>query len=59
MIFGVPHDVHPTTLTYRDDLFRQAGIDLSQAKTWSLGFMVICIGMLCVTRHPIARDGRA
>jgi ABC-type glycerol-3-phosphate transport system substrate-binding protein len=34
VIFGVPHDVHPVSLTYRDDLYRQAGIDLSQAKTW-------------------------
>lgn len=33
-IFGVPHDVHPVTLTYRHDLFSQAGIDLAQAKTW-------------------------
>ena len=32
--FGVPHDVHPCTITYRDDLFSQAGVDLSQAKTW-------------------------
>lgn len=34
VIFGVPHDVHPTTITYRDDLFREAGVDLSQATTW-------------------------
>ncbi|WP_428939280.1 ABC transporter substrate-binding protein [Fontivita pretiosa] len=34
VIFGVPHDVHPVSLTYRDDLFRQAGIDLAQAQTW-------------------------
>ncbi len=33
-IFGVPHDVHPVGITYRDDLFRQAGIDLSGAQTW-------------------------
>lgn len=33
-IFGVPHDVHPVVLIYRDDLYRQAGIDLSQPKTW-------------------------
>ena len=33
-IFGVPHDVHPTTIVYRDDLFREAGVDLAQAKTW-------------------------
>ena len=32
--FGIPHDVHPCTITYRDDLFRKAGIDLSQATTW-------------------------
>lgn len=33
-IFGVPHDVHPVGITYREDLFREAGIDLSAAKTW-------------------------
>ncbi len=35
VIFGVPHDVHPVSLTYREDLFREAGIDLSTAKTWT------------------------
>jgi arabinosaccharide transport system substrate-binding protein len=35
VIFGLPHDVHPVTLTYRDDLYREAGIDLAQVKTWS------------------------
>jgi arabinosaccharide transport system substrate-binding protein len=34
LIFGIPHDVHPVTLTYRDDLYREAGIDLSTVKTW-------------------------
>jgi arabinosaccharide transport system substrate-binding protein len=34
VIFGVPHDVHPVSLTYREDLFREAGIDLSASKTW-------------------------
>lgn len=34
VIFGVPHDVHPVTLTYRDDLYREAGINLSTARTW-------------------------
>ena len=33
-IFGVPHDIHPCVVVYREDLFRQAGVDLSQAKTW-------------------------
>ena len=28
VIFGVPHDIHPVTLTYRADLFTEAGIDL-------------------------------
>ncbi len=35
VIFGVPHDVHPVTITYRHDLFTEAGIDLSQARTWA------------------------
>ncbi|HMO25324.1 MAG TPA: extracellular solute-binding protein [Tepidisphaeraceae bacterium] len=34
VIFGIPHDVHPVTLTYRADLFEQAGIDLAAADTW-------------------------
>ena len=33
-IFGVPHDLHPCVVVYRDDLFREAGVDLTQAKTW-------------------------
>lgn len=34
MFFGLPHDLHPVTITYRKDLFDQAGVDLEQAKTW-------------------------
>lgn len=34
IIFGIPHDVHPTTLTYRKDLFDQAGIDVESIQTW-------------------------
>jgi ABC-type glycerol-3-phosphate transport system substrate-binding protein len=34
IIFGVPHDLHPCTLTYRKDLFDQAGVDLEFAGTW-------------------------
>jgi arabinosaccharide transport system substrate-binding protein len=34
VIFGIPHDVHPVSLTYRRDLFDEAGIDLASAKTW-------------------------
>ena len=33
-IFGVPHDLHPCVIVYRDDLFREAGVDLTQARTW-------------------------
>jgi len=33
-IFGVPHDVHPVTVMFREDLYRQAGVDLEAAKTW-------------------------
>ncbi len=34
VIYGVPNDVHPVTLTYRSDLFRDAGVDIESAKTW-------------------------
>lgn len=34
LIFGLPRDVHPVTLTYRKDLFDQAGVDLEAARTW-------------------------
>ena len=33
-IFGVPNDLHPCTLTYRKDLFDQAGVDLGSAVAW-------------------------
>jgi ABC-type glycerol-3-phosphate transport system substrate-binding protein len=35
IIYGIPQDVHPVTLTYRKDLFDEAGIDPRQAATWS------------------------
>jgi len=34
VIFGVPHDVHPMTITYRHDLFAEAGVDLESSRTW-------------------------
>jgi arabinosaccharide transport system substrate-binding protein len=34
VIFGVPYDVHPVVIVYRDDLFREAGIDLAAMRTW-------------------------
>ena len=30
-IFAIPHDVHPTALAFREDLFREAGVDLIDA----------------------------
>lgn len=41
-IFGIPHDVHPVSITYRKDLFEQAGIDLSQCSTWNI-FRTACL----------------
>jgi multiple sugar transport system substrate-binding protein/arabinosaccharide transport system substrate-binding protein len=35
IIFGVPADVHPVTITYRKDLFDEAGVDLEGAKSWA------------------------
>jgi arabinosaccharide transport system substrate-binding protein len=34
IVFGIPHDIHPCTLTFRKDLFDQAGVDLESAGTW-------------------------
>lgn len=33
-IMGAPQDVHPMTITFRDDLFRAAGVDLATCKSW-------------------------
>lgn len=33
-IMGAPQDVHPMTITYREDLFREAGVDLAACLTW-------------------------
>ena len=33
-VFGIPHDVHPVSLTYRKDLYDAAGVDLAQCTTW-------------------------
>jgi arabinosaccharide transport system substrate-binding protein len=34
IVFGIPNDVHPMTITYRKDLFDEAGIDPQSAATW-------------------------
>jgi ABC-type glycerol-3-phosphate transport system substrate-binding protein len=41
-VLGIPHDVHPVSITYRKDLFDQAGIDLSAAGTWG-EFQDLCL----------------
>ena len=43
-IMGAPQDVHPMTITFRDDLFRAAGIDLASCRTWS-AFHQSCLAM--------------
>lgn len=42
VIFGVPHDVHPVTISYRKDLFDAAGVDLASARTWD-EFQLLCL----------------
>jgi arabinosaccharide transport system substrate-binding protein len=42
VIFGVPHDVHPVTISYRKDLFDQVGVNLASAKTWN-EFQELCL----------------
>ena len=33
-IFGIPHDLHPVVLLYRDDLFKAAGVEMTEVETW-------------------------
>jgi ABC-type glycerol-3-phosphate transport system substrate-binding protein len=40
--FGVPCDVHPVGIVYREDLFREAGVDLPAATTWP-AFQEACL----------------
>jgi arabinosaccharide transport system substrate-binding protein len=42
VVFGIPSDVHPVSLTYRRDLFEQAGVDLPSATTWP-AFQTACL----------------
>ena len=42
IIYGIPEDVHPVTITYRKDLFDEAGIDPRQAETWNR-FQKLCL----------------
>src|SRR5258705_13699342 len=42
VIFGVPHDVHPVTISYRKDLFDQVGVDPASASTWHQ-FQDLCL----------------
>jgi arabinosaccharide transport system substrate-binding protein len=42
VVFGVPHDVHPTGIMYRKDLFDEAGVDLASARTWPQ-FQEMCL----------------
>ncbi|HUB25196.1 MAG TPA: extracellular solute-binding protein [Tepidisphaeraceae bacterium] len=42
VIFGIPRDVHPVTLTYRKDLFDEAGVDLERVRTWPQ-FQTACL----------------
>jgi arabinosaccharide transport system substrate-binding protein len=59
VVFGVPHDVHPVSISYRQDLFDEAGVNLEEAKTWPQ-FHEMCLqfrdywrGRGYPTRHAI------
>jgi arabinosaccharide transport system substrate-binding protein len=41
-IFGIPHDMHPCTISYRKDLFDEAGVDLESATSWPI-FQTRCL----------------
>ena len=58
VIFGVPHDVHPVTITYRKDLFDEANVDLAAAKTWP-DFQAKCLEAQAFWRKQGHRHRRA
>jgi arabinosaccharide transport system substrate-binding protein len=33
-IYGLPHDTHPVVLIYNDTIWKSAGIDVAEIKTW-------------------------
>jgi arabinosaccharide transport system substrate-binding protein len=33
-IYGIPHDIHPVGLLYRDDIFRACGVNMDSVVTW-------------------------
>jgi arabinosaccharide transport system substrate-binding protein len=35
VLFGIPLGLHPVSITYRSDLFDEAGVDLAAATTWA------------------------
>jgi arabinosaccharide transport system substrate-binding protein len=58
LIYGIPEDVHPVTITYRKDLFDEAGIDLSHAATWT-DFQQKCLAFQTYWRTHGFRQRRA
>ena len=35
-LYGLPHDVHPVVLLYREDVYREAGIQFNLIETWEI-----------------------
>lgn len=33
-LYGIPRDIHPVSITFRRDLFKEAGVDLAACATW-------------------------
>jgi arabinosaccharide transport system substrate-binding protein len=58
IIFGVPEDVHPVTITYRKDLFDEAGIDPQTAGTWE-EFQNVCLQFQAYCAAHGRADARA
>jgi arabinosaccharide transport system substrate-binding protein len=54
-VFGIPHDVHPVAIAYREDLFREAGVDLAAATTWR-EFHTFCLQYQQFARNHWAGD---
>jgi ABC-type glycerol-3-phosphate transport system substrate-binding protein len=57
-VFGIPQDVHPVALAWREDLFSAVGVDLAAPRTWA-EFQETCLRFEAAWRERGVADRRA
>lgn len=57
-VFGIPQDVHPVAIAWREDLFAEVGVDLAAPRTW-VEFQAACLRYEAAWRERGVNDRRA